>query len=112
VSLALAHDPISEAQPPEAETPAADQAAERPLRWTAGVLLVSALFLLVFNARSLSSWLAEREPTPALMQARAVAESWTAATAAAQLDRPHALIHDLWEQRKSGLSAGGGTDQR
>jgi hypothetical protein len=87
---------------PEAEAPPAP-AAEQPLRWTATVLVVSSLFLLVFNARSLSSWMAENDkaPTPVTLQARAIAEGWTAATSAVWLDRPHAAIHALWERRKT-----------
>jgi hypothetical protein len=97
MSAALDHHPIPDA---EETARAAEAANERPLRWTAGVLAVSALFLLVFNARSLSTWLADKEPTPVTLQARALAESWTTATAAVGLDRPHALVRALWERRK------------
>jgi hypothetical protein len=84
------------------EAPAPEPAAERPLRWTATVMATASLFLLVFNARALSSWMADNDkaPTPVTLQARAVAEGWTAATSAVWLDRPHAAIHALWERRK------------
>ena len=95
MSAALSHATVTNVQE------RAPLAAPRALGWTATVLLVSALFLLVFNARALSSWLGDKEPTPAVLQARAAADQWTTATAALRLDRPHALIHELWARRKS-----------
>lgn len=100
MSAALTHDMTAR------ETMASDRgrapAAVAPaLGWTATVLAVAALFLLVFNAHALSSWLGDKEPTPVVLETRAAADHWTAATAALRLDRPHALIHELWGRRKS-----------
>jgi hypothetical protein len=90
-------------EPAPASEPAPESAPEHPLRWTATVMAVAGLFLLVFNARALSSWMADNDkaPTPATLEARAIAEGWTAATSAVWLDRPHAAIHAVWERRKT-----------
>lgn len=86
-------------------TPTPQTQTAGPLAWTATVIATAAIFLLAFNARALSTWLADKEPTPQIMQARTVADAWTATMASVGLDKPHTAIRALWALRKPAAEA-------
>ena len=85
--------PIDDAAPvPEEKTPAA------ALRWTAVVMAVTPLFLLVFNAASLKSWADGLAPSDATLTLRAYADHWEATTERWGVEAPRDAVHAAWKR--------------
>ena len=81
---------------------AADEiVAGRALRWTSRAILVAALFLLVFNARSLVTWSTTLPPNWATATIRDLSNVWDKRMSEAGLSGPRDTIHTRYEALKT-----------
>ena len=71
------------------------------LRWTAGVLALTALALAMLNAGSIANWSHELSPSPGTAKVMAAADAWQGATVRFGLDAPHAGMHRVWKRAES-----------
>ena len=82
------------------ETPVVpDEAtAAAALRWTASVMVVTTLFLLVFNAASLKSWADGLAPSDTTLVVRGYADRWEATTERWGVAAPRDAVHAAWKK--------------
>ena len=101
----------AEASPIDAAAPIQDEkTAISALRWTAVVMAVTPLFLLVFNAASLKSWADGLAPSDATQTLRAYADRWEETTERWGVAAPRDAVHAAWKKavalRWDGTSGG------
>ena len=85
----------------EDDAAADDIVAGRAQRWTGRVILVGALFLLVFNAKALVSWSTTLPPDWATATIRDLTNVWDRRMAEAGLEAPRDAIHARYEALKT-----------
>jgi hypothetical protein len=68
------------------------------LRWTAGVVAISAALLALTNAEAISGWAASFDPQPGMLAVMRAADGWQDTTARLGLGAPHARMHAAWKQ--------------
>ena len=85
----------------EDDAAADDVVAGRALRWTSRTILTAALFLLVFNARSLVSWSTTLPPNWATATIRDLSNVWEKRMAEAGLTAPRDAVHAQYEALKA-----------
>jgi hypothetical protein len=85
----------------EDDAAADDIVAGRALRWTSRTILVAALFLLVFNARSLVTWSTTLPPNWATATIRDLSNVWEKRMTEAGLTAPRDAIHTGYESLKA-----------
>lgn len=68
------------------------------LRWTTGIIVLTALALAVFNAGAITAWTEDLVPGPAATHAVITAERWKGATAQVGLDTAYGEVHRLWKR--------------
>ncbi len=73
-----------------------EAAAAAALRWTASVVVMTTLFLLVFNAASLKSWANGLAPSDATVALRGYADRWEATTERWGVAAPRDAVHAAW----------------
>lgn len=82
-------------------TALADEADAAPLRWTAGVVALTALALALFNAGAIAAWTEDLVPGPGTTRAVIAAEHWKDTTARIGLGTPYTALHHLWKRSES-----------
>ncbi|HWE46937.1 MAG TPA: hypothetical protein VG407_13005 [Caulobacteraceae bacterium] len=75
--------------------------AERALGWTSRTILIAALLMLVFNARSLQSWASTLPPQWGSETLRLVAGEWAGRLQDAGFDEPRRRAHAAYETSKT-----------
>ncbi len=78
-----------------------DIVAGRALRWTSRAILTAALFLLVFNAKSLVTWSTTLPPNWATATIRDLSNVWDRRMAEVGLEAPRDVIHARYEALKT-----------
>ncbi|MDO6414833.1 hypothetical protein Q4F19_10620 [Sphingomonas sp. BIUV-7] len=76
------------------------------LGWTAGVLAVAGLLLLVLNAVSLRDWANDLTPSPVQARLSEAAEGWLDFTEVVGVGRPRAWLHDQWKKAENARFGG------
>jgi len=66
--------------------------------WTASIITITALGLLLTNAISLSDWGAELTPSPAVVRFVNIADRWHAITERTGLGAPRKGVHAVWKK--------------
>ncbi|QNQ11776.1 hypothetical protein [Sphingomonas alpina] len=66
------------------------------LRWTATIVVLTTMFLALFNAHTLTGWAEDLPPGPAVVKVVAAANTWEQATADLGLGSGHARMHKAW----------------
>jgi len=85
----------------EDDAAASEIVAGRALRWTSRAILVAALFLLVFNTRSLVTWSTTLPPNWATATIRDLSNVWDKRMTEAGLSAPRDAIHAQYEALKA-----------
>jgi hypothetical protein len=78
------------------------------LRWTAGVIAMTAGLLALTNAQSISGWAAEFEPGPGTTELARAADGWEEITASVGLGYGHARLHKVWKRVEQARWSGNG----
>jgi len=87
----------------EFPTDLADEGDAGPgaLRWTAGVIAMTAGLLALTNAAAISGWAAELAPGPGTVELAKAADGWEEATARVGLGAGHARMHRAWKRAQN-----------
>ena len=83
------------------ELPADPEGGAGALRWTAGVIALTAFALALFNAEVIADWTQDLSPGPRTARVMTAADGWKAATARLGLDAPHAGLHRVWKRAEA-----------
>lgn len=94
---------------PPAPSPDDEASAARDRRWASRTILVATLFLLVFNAGSVSSWARRQPPGWGTDTVRRLSEVWIEQTALLGADRPRAAVRGAYEQARDQRFVGAAT---
>lgn len=76
-------------------------AAARDQRWAGQVILVTTLFLAVFNGASVSDWVRQQPPGWTTTTVRGLSDIWNAQMSLLGADQPRQGIRDLWDQARA-----------
>jgi len=79
---------LPDAPPPDAHS----------LGWTASIITITALGLLLTNAISISEWGAEMTPSAAVVRFVNIADRWHAFTERTGLGAPRKGVHAVWKK--------------
>jgi hypothetical protein len=97
------------------DLPDAPKDDDQGLRWTATVIGIATVLLLLTNAIAISSWGAEQPPSARMVRIVNAADGWHAFTDRTGLGAAREGLHQLWKQmeklRWPGQKPAGG-DQR
>lgn len=73
-------------------------AAARDQRWAGQVILVTTLFLAVFNAASVQDWVRQQPPGWTTSTVRGLSDIWTTQLSLLGADQPRRGIRELWDK--------------
>ncbi|HAV48789.1 MAG TPA: hypothetical protein DCX75_00535 [Brevundimonas sp.] len=71
--------------------------AARDRRWTTRVILVVAVFMLVFNGASIQNWARQQAPNWFTVTVQQVADVWMTQVSQLGADRPRQAIRDAYQ---------------
>jgi hypothetical protein len=91
------------------ELPGEPEGGAGALRWTCGLLAITAIALALFNADAIAAWTEDLSPGPGTARIVTAAEAWQAATARLGLGAPHTSLHHVWKRAESMHWPGEGT---
>jgi hypothetical protein len=119
IETADAHDlPTAEERPnpllslgrfafPPGPPPDEEGVAARDRRWTSRVIVVAAVFLLIFNAVSIQNWSRQQAPGWVTTTVRHLADVWVEQTAILGADRPRQAVRDGYQGARDAAWAAG-----
>jgi len=84
-----------------ADFPADPDGGPEPLRWTSGVIALTALALAVLNTEAIVSWTQELPAGPSTAKVMTAADAWHAGTAELGLNIPREKLHRTWKQAET-----------
>ena len=82
---------------PPGEPPDEEGVAARDRRWTSRVIVVAAVFLLIFNAVSIQNWSRQHAPGWVTTTVRRLADVWAEQIAQLGADQPRQAVRDGYE---------------
>ncbi len=82
---------------PMGEPPDEEGVAARDRRWTSRIIVVAAMFLLVFNAVSIQNWSRQQAPGWVTTTVRRLSDVWAEQIAQLGADRPRQTVRDGYE---------------
>jgi hypothetical protein len=71
------------------------------LRWTCGILAITAVALACFNADAIAGWAEGLSMNPTTARIVVAADAWQGAMNAAGLGAPHADLHHVWKRAEA-----------
>ena len=85
---------------PPGEPPDEEGLAARDRRWTSRVIVIAAVFLLIFNIASVQNWTRQQEPGWITTTVGRLAEVWSEQMALLGADRPREAVRDAYERAR------------
>lgn len=85
---------------PPGEPPDEEGLAARDRRWTSRVIVIAAVFLLIFNIASVQNWTRQQEPGWITTTVGRLAEVWSEQMALLGADRPRDAVRDAYERAR------------
>ncbi|MBX9615303.1 MAG: hypothetical protein K2X25_06875 [Caulobacteraceae bacterium] len=85
---------------PPGEPPDDEGVAARDRRWTSRILVVAAVFLLVFNGVSIQNWSSQQAPDWMTTTVRRLADVWTEQMALLGADQPREVVREAYERAR------------
>jgi hypothetical protein len=82
---------------PPGDPPDEEGIAARDRRWTSRVIVIAAVFLLIFNIASVQNWVRQQEPGWITTTVGRLAEVWSEQMALLGADRPRDAVRDAYE---------------
>lgn len=82
---------------PPGEPPDEEGVAARDRRWTSRIIVVAAVFLLIFNAVSIQNWSRQQEPGWVTTTVRRLSDVWVEQIAVLGADRPRQTVRDGYQ---------------
>ncbi len=82
---------------PPGEPPDDEGVAARDRRWTSRIIVVTAVFLLIFNAVSIQNWSRQQAPGWVTTTVRRLADVWSEQIAQLGADQPRQTVRDSYE---------------
>ena len=82
---------------PPAPAPDEEGVAARDRRWTSRVIMLIAVFMLVFNAASIQNWSRQQAPGWVTTTVQQLADVWAAQIAQLGADQPRQVVRDSYE---------------
>jgi hypothetical protein len=82
---------------PPGEPPDDEEVAARDRRWTSRIIVVAAVFLLIFNAVSIQNWSRQQAPGWMTTTVRRVADVWAEQIAVLGADQPRQAVREGYE---------------
>ena len=95
---------------PPGEPPDEEGVAARDRRWTSRIIVVAAVFLLVFNAVSIQNWSRQQAPGWVTTTVRRLADVWAEQIAQLGADQPRQTVRDGYEAARDAEWAGSRRD--
>ena len=95
---------------PPGEPPDEEGVAARDRRWTSRIIVVAAVFLLVFNAVSIQNWSRQQAPGWVTTTVRRLADVWAEQIAQLGADQPRQIVRDGYEAARDAEWAGSRRD--
>lgn len=94
---------------PTGEPPDEEGVAARDRRWTSRVIVVAAVFLLIFNVASIQNWSRQQPPGWVTTTVRRLADVWAEQIAQLGADQPRQAVRDGYETARDSRWAERGT---
>lgn len=91
---------------PPGEPPDDEGVAARDRRWASRILVVAAVFLLVFNGVSIQNWSRQQAPGWMTTTVRRLADVWTEQMALLGADQPREAVRDAYERARDATWVG------
>lgn len=91
---------------PPGEPPDEEGVAARDRRWTSRIIVVAAVFLLIFNAVSIQNWSRQQAPGWMTTTVRRLADVWAEQIAQLGADQPRQTVRDGYEAARDAEWAG------
>lgn len=91
---------------PPGEPPDEEGVAARDRRWTSRIIVVAAVFLLIFNAVSIQNWSRQQAPGWVTTTVRRMADVWAEQIAQLGADQPRQTVRDGYEAARDSRWAG------
>jgi hypothetical protein len=82
---------------PPAEPPDEEGLAARDRRWTSRVIVIAAVFLLIFNITSVQNWVRQQEPGWITTTVDRLAEVWSEQMVLLGADQPREVVRETYE---------------
>jgi len=96
---------------PPGPPPDDEGVAARDRRWTSRIIVIAAVFLLIFNAVSIQNWSRQQAPGWVTTTVRRLADVWVEQIAQLGADRPREAVRDAYEAGRDSRLAGSANDQ-